>query len=314
MRRARSQRGFTLLEAAVAMSMLATSLVGLYYINYGAMQNHAYSKQLTVASLLARSKMVDLEQHLYDDGMQLDDEELDGDFEEEGWPSFKWRATIIAPKTDGLPPEQLLPALFNMPVGAGTGEGGKDGTQDPLSAMASLFLGSMGAGGVDASAAGAGAGALGGMSGLMQTQLNQLVDQITKTVREVHLTVYWKDGKNVESFDVVTHVVSMGPGSDRNGGAGLGNQAADQAAGQSQWVDSVTGVPVPNPVPKPGGGGLVNPQTGNPVIKLDQWLQQHGSTPGALPGGIPGMPNRSTVLNPFGQVRPMFNRNTTVTP
>jgi general secretion pathway protein I len=55
------------------------------------------------------------------------------------------------------------------------------------------------------------------MAGLMQGQFNQMVDQLTKAVREVHLTVSWREGKQLETLDLVTHVVSMGPGSDRNG-------------------------------------------------------------------------------------------------
>ena len=37
------------------------------------MTSHVYAKKLTVATLLARSKMVDLEQELYDKGFKADD-------------------------------------------------------------------------------------------------------------------------------------------------------------------------------------------------------------------------------------------------
>jgi hypothetical protein len=55
------------------------------------------------------------------------------------------------------------------------------------------------------------------MAGMAQTQLSQLTQQIAQVVREVDLTISWKDGKNVETVDVATHVVSMGTGGDRNG-------------------------------------------------------------------------------------------------
>ena len=45
------------------------------------------------------------------------------------------------------------------------------------------------------------------MGALAQTQMTQLLDQIQKGVREVHLTVSWKEGKATESIDVVTDVV-----------------------------------------------------------------------------------------------------------
>lgn len=50
---------------------------------------------------------------------------------------------------------------------------------------------------------------------MLQSSMTQLVSQITQSVREIHLVVTWKDGKNNEQLEVVTHIVSTGPGSDR---------------------------------------------------------------------------------------------------
>ena len=58
------------------------------------------------AFLWKGGKMIDLEQELYDKGFQSDDEEKAGDFSEEGWASFKWRAKIVAPKTQGMSPQR----------------------------------------------------------------------------------------------------------------------------------------------------------------------------------------------------------------
>ncbi len=210
-------RGFTLLEVIVAMAILGLALMAIFQLNSGAVAMHSYSKKLTVASLLARSKMTDVEQDLYDKGFAADDEEKSGDFSEEGWTSFKWRARILAPRTQGVSPEQLIGAIFNVPMGAG-----KDGT----SALSSLFGGSSGSTSKLPSSPSTGpapsgptsaAGALGPMASLMQGQFTQMVDQLTKTVREVHLTVSWPDGSRTETLDLVTHVVSLGPGGDRNG-------------------------------------------------------------------------------------------------
>jgi len=210
--------GFTLLEVVVALAILGLSLMAIYDLNAGAVAMHAYSKKLTVASLLARSKMTDLEQDLYDKGFNADDEEKSGDFSDEGWSSFKWRAKIVAPKTDGVSPDQLLGAIFNIPLG-----GSSDGS-DGLFKMLGLGGGSSTPTSATGSTTSAptptqsGLGGLGGIgAGLIQTQFTQLVDQITKAVREVQLTVTWKDGKQVETLDIVTHVVSLGPGGDRNG-------------------------------------------------------------------------------------------------
>lgn len=208
-----ARRGFSLLEVVVAMAILALSLMAIFSLNSGAVRNHVYTKKLTVASLLARSKMIDIEQELYDEGLPNDDDEDSGDFSDEGWPGFKWRAKILAPRTQGLSPEQLMGALFNFPLG---GEEGGD-----LGGLAALF-----GGGADPKAGGGadpmGAlAALGPMAGMAQAQFGQMVEQIAQSVREVHLTVTWKEGKQTESIDLVTHVVSLGPGSDRNGDAAV---------------------------------------------------------------------------------------------
>jgi general secretion pathway protein I len=214
--------GFTLLEVIVSMAILGLALMAIFDLNAGAVAMHAYTKKLTVASMLARSKMIDIEQDLYDKGFNNDDEEKSGDFSDEGWSSFKWRAKILAPRTQGVSPEQLIGAIFNIPL---SGDGAKDsplsmlfgGSSSSSSSGSSSGSGKGGTPSPSAGSSGSGTSALGPMAGLMQGQFNQMVDQLTKAVREVHLTVSWREGKQLETLDLVTHVVSMGPGSDRNG-------------------------------------------------------------------------------------------------
>jgi general secretion pathway protein I len=124
----------------------------------------------------------------------------------------------------------------------------------------------------------------------MQQQFQTMVDQLTKAVREVHLTVTWKEGKQTESFDLVTHVVSLGPGSDRNGGmpGQSGQQAAAAAAGGSGFVRADNGRPVSNPVQGPNGQ-MVDPSDNSPVIPAGG---AGAGMPGA--GGIPGLPGVGT--------------------
>jgi general secretion pathway protein I len=280
--------GFTLLEVVVALAILGLSLMAIYDLNAGAVAMHAYTKKLTVASLLARSKMTDLEQELYDKGFSNDDEEKSGDFSDEGWSSFKWRAKIVAPKTDGVSPEQLLGAIFNLPLGGSDGSfdigklfgGGSSSSSSSLSPLTTT-------GGSTTTAptpTQTGVGGLGGLgAGLIQTQFTQLVDQITKAVREVQLTVTWKDGKQVETLDVVTHVVSLGQGGDRNGNLAAAAQAAATQA-QGGYVNARTGAPVPNPRPGPNGQ-MIDPLTGDPAVLRSQF--QGGSL---FPGGQPTSP------------------------
>jgi general secretion pathway protein I len=255
-----ARRGFTLLEVVIALAILSTSLMAIFNLNSGAVASHGYAKRLTVATLLARGKMIDLEQKIHDEGAPGDDDEESGDFSEEGWPSFKWRAKIIAPKTSGVTPEQLLSALFNVPMG-GEGGGGLEG----------LLGGEESKGGGEA----AGAGMLGPLAGLAQGQFAQMTQQIAQAVREVHLTVSWKDGRNTESVDVVTHVVSLGPGSDRNGGGVAGE--ANAAQGQDVYVNAQTGQPISGQPKRLDNGQLVDPQTNQPVMLRSEWTARQGA-------------------------------------
>ncbi len=240
----RAPRGFTLLETVVALAILALALMAIFDLNAGAVSNHTYTKKLTVATLLARSKMTDLEQELHDEGFSNDDDEESGDFSEEGWGQFKWRARILAPQTQGVSPEQMVSAIFNVPLTPGEGLEGMmgalgGGTELPPGATQDT-------GGIAAA-----------MGPLVQGQFTQMVDQITKSVREVHLTVSWRDGTQVESFDLVTHVVSLGPGSDRNGGA------AAEAAGGGE---------------RPGDGGSTMYSPSGEAVPQRYWLVRDGKT------------------------------------
>ena len=219
------QDGFTLLEVVVAMAILGLALLAIFDLNAGAVASHAYVKRITVATQLARSKMTDLEQELYDKGFELDDVERSGDFAAEGWNGFTWKARILAPHTAGVSADKLLEALFALPPGEGGGLaslfalGGADGG---LSGLASAFSGGVSNSPLPPGATGpSGTQALGPFASLAQTQVTQLLDQIRRGVREVRLTVSWKDGTRAESLDVVTHVVSLLQGSDRNGTPGV---------------------------------------------------------------------------------------------
>jgi prepilin-type N-terminal cleavage/methylation domain-containing protein len=64
----RTRRGFTLLETIIALAILSMALMAIVTSTTARSPTTRYSKKLTVATLLARSKMTDLEQKLYDEG------------------------------------------------------------------------------------------------------------------------------------------------------------------------------------------------------------------------------------------------------
>ena len=269
------RRAFTLLEVVVSLAILGLALLAIFDLNAGAVASHAYAKRITVATMLARSKMTDIEQELYDKGFDADDREIQGDFRTEGWEAYTWKAQILAPRTTEISPDKLIEMLFNLPPGkdgvsglAALLGGGRDGgvasalsniagsgaysqLQNTLTNQGGPSVGALGPGATGAS----GLQALGPFAALAQTQMQQLLQQIQQSVREVHLTVSWKEGKRTESIDVVNDVFSMRQGSDRNGtpGAALSSTSPTGAPGApgAQGVPGAQGQPA-----VPFGGGL----------------------------------------------------------
>lgn len=180
----------------IALAILAVSLVAVAAINAGAINMHSYAKKLTIATLLARGKMADIETELLEKGLPGDDETQDGTFDEEGFPKYQWEAQIIRPKTEKVSTD----ALFSM-MGMGSLLSADKGG-GALAGMAKSIPG------VAAGLQGSGGGLL---AGAMQGQLQGMIDQLGKTLREVRVTVLWPDGKRMDKFTVVSHVVSLGP-------------------------------------------------------------------------------------------------------
>ncbi|HEX4804176.1 MAG TPA: hypothetical protein VFV14_11720, partial [Myxococcaceae bacterium] len=92
--------------------------------------------------------------------------------------------------------------------------------------------------------------------------------------------------------DLVTHVVSMGQGGDRNGNlAAAAQQAALQAGGG--WVNARTGQPVANP--RFGPTGPVDPLTGDPLVQANQFTGTvfGGGRPGTQPTTTTPTPHRA---------------------
>lgn len=180
-------RGFTLLEVMVALAILAGALLALSDVVGGALRNHVRAQQLEVATLLARGKMVALEEGFERTGFRDFDQTGEGTFEEEGHPEFRFKAEAVKPEVD-LSAEKILAMLtgtedLSQLLGGATGE---DGTTvlDPRA---------------------------GAISALVQTQLTAFGELVKKGVREVRLTVSWDDGGAERSFTVVTHLVVLRP-------------------------------------------------------------------------------------------------------
>jgi general secretion pathway protein I len=184
---ARRGPGFTLLEVMVALAILAAALLTVSEIVSASLRNEVRAQQLDVATLLARGKMVQLEDSYERTGFKDFDDAAEGDFEEEGHAEVKWRTEVVRPQVD-LSSQKILAMLtgsedLNSLLPGAKGEGGIT-TLDPRAAMIGPAL---------------------------DAQLLKFGETIKKGVRELRLTVSWADGKREESFTVVTHLVVLQP-------------------------------------------------------------------------------------------------------
>jgi general secretion pathway protein I len=197
----RLPKGFTLLEVMISLAILAVSLVAISGLNGGAVAMEAYSRRATEATLLLRAKMNDLEDQLHKDGFSDFDDDKRGTFDDEGAPAYAWRAEILKPDVQ-IDPAQLLGLL-----GVGPNKSGNPSNNtNPLTQ--GLAAASGGMGGMPGMAGMAGL-AGGPLAGILQGQAQGFIETLKKSVREVRVTVSWKDGKEERSISASEEMVIL---------------------------------------------------------------------------------------------------------
>jgi len=180
----RAARGFTLLEVMVSLAILAGALLAVSEVVSGALHNHVRASQLEVATLLARGRMAALEDHYEAKGLPASDDTDEGTFEEEGHPEIRWRVEVTAPSGD-LGTDALVRAM--------TGSDLQDFFPPPDQAPQLAPFQAQ-------------------LTAAFQGVLAKLGENVKKGLREVRLTVSWRDGAREESFQVTTHMLVLAPG------------------------------------------------------------------------------------------------------
>lgn len=207
----RRQRGFSLIEVMLALAILAMGLIILVRSVYGNVAGAQGTFYMGIATDLARAKMYDLEELLYEEGFQETEQELEGDFSEEGWEAIKWKARITPVE---LPNYEVL---MGMAEGQGEGEGtaveGEEGEVAPEDAAMDKFqssalggmLGMMGmGGGGDSSTPGSASEAQ--TSGFIQQEYTMVQRVLKESIRKITLTIDYDTGLHKESFVTVLYV------------------------------------------------------------------------------------------------------------
>lgn len=181
----KASRGFTLLEVVVSLAILALSLGALLESQITSLNNADRTRALSVATLLARSKVIDAEHYLFDEGFPVGESTEEGDFEEEGHGEIKWKWKIAEIKLDLSSLSSLCGVLGGAASGgASGGKGDKDqkdskgGTGSAPGTSCESMIASMG-------------GPLGGVT-----------QNVSQSIRAVEVTVTWPLGRYSESMTI----------------------------------------------------------------------------------------------------------------
>ena len=223
-----SQSGFTILEVLVAMALLSMSLVVLVNIGTNNLRTTIRAELTTHATFLARAKIIELEDQLREDGFRDNDVEDDGDFEEVGFPEFRWETLIEKVE---------LPA--NLLDGAEEGENGGD-----LDDFDGDFDDGFGAGDDPM-------GMLSGMmGGLMGTIIEPIRLGLEASVRRVVVRVLWDEpGREApQELELVTFLtdpsrldLAMQRPADAGGDSGSSDGSSGSTSGSTSGSSSRSG-------------------------------------------------------------------------
>lgn len=211
-------RGFTLLEVMVAVSVLALSITAMAAINANSFEASNYARGVTVATLLGRSKMLDIERELQKDGFGSDEQTFDGDFSDEGFPGVTWRAVARPVDID------ITPLIESFLGGEIDSENLPQQVQGFLGALNGTPSGDTSALANDAKYQEAVEGSdiaklLGGNQ--LELIFKQVSETLGNSIREITLEIMWGENADEESVKFVQYLTTDGRLSGNNGSSGI---------------------------------------------------------------------------------------------
>jgi general secretion pathway protein I len=171
---------FTLLEVMVAIAILAVGVTVLVQVQGRSAELAMQAREITVATMLARGKLYDCQTELLKKGFSIGDFDAEGNFDDEGYPTFFWECHGYKPEMPVAEGGDLSGAAGKL----GLGGGGDDDAPNPGEEMGMQFLAPV---------------------------LTQMSSVLGDSIRELVVIVRWGQGDEQQELMVTTHVVDKGP-------------------------------------------------------------------------------------------------------
>lgn len=165
-----SEGGFTLLEVIIALTIMVLAFTAILSVESGGINAAEKTHQLNIVAMLARNKMIEVEYDI--EGKSFDEVKKDDGGNFEGYPDFRWTSEIK---------EVKFPNLNLQGVGSGGDSADKS------------------------AAAGGGQPA----SDLLTLMTKLVTNYLSKSVREVDVTIYWKRVSGDQKFTIATFWVDL---------------------------------------------------------------------------------------------------------
>jgi hypothetical protein len=172
-----------LIEVMVAMGILTGALGVVLEVNARNVAATLHSRMMTTATLLARARMVRIDDELDEQGFPEQSDLRSGDFKEDGFADYRWEARIEKIELPGDLAQQAQKAAEGKQAEdiadkVGANAGGFNAAQSGLSGSASMIFG----------------------------QFDIIRTAIETSIRRVTLRVYWVEGRAEKFLEVTTFI------------------------------------------------------------------------------------------------------------
>lgn len=175
-----STRGFSLLEVMVALAILSVGLVTLMQVQARSAQLAIEAREITVATMLARGKLYDCQTDLAKKGFSIGDYDEEGNFDEEGYPTYFWECHAYKPELPTGEVGDTSGAASAFGLGGAADAAAASGQPNPADEMGMSFLGPV---------------------------ISQLSTVMGDSIRELVVVVRWGTGEDQAEMTVTTHVI-----------------------------------------------------------------------------------------------------------